>query len=323
MTTTIKKISNWSEYNNSLIRRGRFSIWVTKEIMENWRAVEDNSNRGRPKIYSDAVVMLMMTLSEVYSLPYRQTQGLLEELLEKSEYGGKLSVPEYPIMSKRGGDMKEQAYRNGEKAKAIMQKGGGVHIAIDSTGIKIYGENEWKVKTHGQGKRRKWVKLHAVIDIESRQVLASSVSSNDVHDGEEVLKLVDQIRRSGIGVSELYGDGAYHWNEILDELEYRQIKAYIPLPKNATLSAKDDEAHMLSKARDKLLIEQYDAGGVDSWKKSSGYHKRSLIENLFSRLKIIFGERMRCKNPEIRRIRMNLKLHILNVFSSLGLPQYT
>ena len=28
------------------------------------------------------------------------------------------------------------------------------HVVIDSTGIKVYGEGEWKVRQHGVGKRR-------------------------------------------------------------------------------------------------------------------------------------------------------------------------
>ncbi len=38
-------------------------------------------------------------------------------------------------------------------------------VAIDSTGVKVYGANEWKAKLYREGKRRRWKKLHAIIDI--------------------------------------------------------------------------------------------------------------------------------------------------------------
>ncbi|HAS3930664.1 TPA: transposase, partial [Vibrio cholerae] len=38
------------------------------------------------------------------------------------------------------------------------------HLAIDATGLKVYGEGEWKVKKHGtDGKRRVWRKLHLAV----------------------------------------------------------------------------------------------------------------------------------------------------------------
>jgi hypothetical protein len=30
------------------------------------------------------------------------------------------------------------------------------HLVIDSTGLKVFGEGEWKVKKHGKERRRIW-----------------------------------------------------------------------------------------------------------------------------------------------------------------------
>ena len=37
-----------------------------------------------------------------------------------------------------------------------------IHLVVDSTGLKIYGEGEWKVRQHGAGKRRTRRKVHSV-----------------------------------------------------------------------------------------------------------------------------------------------------------------
>ncbi|MDE5068577.1 MAG: hypothetical protein O4861_18620 [Trichodesmium sp. St16_bin4-tuft] len=29
-----------------------------------------------------------------------------------------------------------------------------IYLVVDSTGVKVYGEGEWKTRTHGVGKRR-------------------------------------------------------------------------------------------------------------------------------------------------------------------------
>ncbi|MDI5424923.1 MOSC domain-containing protein, partial [Salmonella enterica subsp. enterica serovar Kentucky] len=34
------------------------------------------------------------------------------------------------------------------------------HLVIDSTGLKVFGEGEWKVRKHGKERRRIWRKLH-------------------------------------------------------------------------------------------------------------------------------------------------------------------
>ncbi|MBL4557801.1 MAG: transposase [Rhodobacteraceae bacterium] len=39
-----------------------------------------------------------------------------------------------------------------------------MHLAVDATGLKVYGEGEWKVRVHGKDKRRVWRKLHLAVD---------------------------------------------------------------------------------------------------------------------------------------------------------------
>jgi len=44
-------------------------------------------------------------------------------------------------------------------------------VLIDASGIKVYGEGEWKVKVHGASKRRKWIKLHIAIDAKTQEII--------------------------------------------------------------------------------------------------------------------------------------------------------
>ena len=44
------------------------------------------------------------------------------------------------------------------------RKRGAVHLVVDSTGLKVFGEGEWKVRQHGWSKRRLWRKLHLAVD---------------------------------------------------------------------------------------------------------------------------------------------------------------
>ena len=101
---------------------------------------------------------------------------------------GDLKVPTYPILSKRGKklDLKDSF----EEIKKLKNEGEKINIIVDSTGIKVCGENECKVRTHGKGKKRKWVKLHAAIDKDTRQIVSSTVTDNDTHDGKEFCEII-------------------------------------------------------------------------------------------------------------------------------------
>jgi len=53
---------------------------------------------------------------------------------------------------------------------------------MDSTGLKIYGEGKWKVRTHGKSKRRIWRKLHRTMDRHSGEIQAAELTEAEVSD---------------------------------------------------------------------------------------------------------------------------------------------
>ncbi|TOF79642.1 transposase, partial [Vibrio parahaemolyticus] len=66
------------------------------------------------------------------------------------------------------------------KTRGVIQ-----HLAIDATGLKVYGEGEWKVKKHGtDGKHRVWRKLHLVVDTSTHEIVAAELSLSNVTDAE-------------------------------------------------------------------------------------------------------------------------------------------
>ena len=54
------------------------------------------------------------------------------------------------------------------------------HLVIDSTGLKVFGEGEWKVKKHGQEKRRVWRKLHLAVDAGTHEVICAALVKAEV-----------------------------------------------------------------------------------------------------------------------------------------------
>ncbi|MFX5701231.1 transposase, partial [Acinetobacter baumannii] len=69
----------------------------------------------------------------------------------------------------------------------------GLHLLVDSTGLKFLGEGEWKRKKHQPEYRRQWRKLHIGIDAETLQIRAVQLSTNNVSDSQVLGDLLDQI----------------------------------------------------------------------------------------------------------------------------------
>src|SRR5215216_7906188 len=67
------------------------------------------------------------------------------------------------------------------------------HLVVDSTGVKVYGEGEWKVRQHGISKRRTWRKIHFCIDEATLEVLGAEASTNDLTDAEALTDILPDI----------------------------------------------------------------------------------------------------------------------------------
>ena len=74
---------------------------------------------------------------------------------------------------------------------------------VDSTGVKVYGEGEWKTKVHGVSKRRTWRKLHLGVNEATGEIVSGVVTTNDVSDSSRGDKPVESYIYNGICLQEL------------------------------------------------------------------------------------------------------------------------
>lgn len=148
MGKSLHPITNWSQYNKSLISCGSLTFWVDASAMDNWFHHDHHGRRGRSQLYTDQTLSTFLMLKGIFSLSLRATQGLLDSLFELMNVP--LCAPDYSGVSKRARLVKV-AYRH-------PSKGTITDLVIDSTGLKVFGEGEWKVRKHGAEKRRVWHK---------------------------------------------------------------------------------------------------------------------------------------------------------------------
>jgi hypothetical protein len=186
---------------------------------------------------------------------------------------------------------------------------------IDSTGVKVYGEGEWKVRQHGVGKRRTWLKLHFCVDEATLEIVSVVTSTNDVSDAEALSDLLQDVPGT---IEQVSADGAYDQRKCYDTLNKHGSKAAIPPRKGAKIWR-----HANSKAerhvRDENLRRIRKIGRKE-WKRESNYHRRSLAETQVFRFKTIFGDRLQTRQIDNQFKELMLKSAILNRMTHLGMP---
>ena len=301
----VYRVRNRNKYNKALIQRGSINFWISKTFIQKWHAVGKSGKRGRPQNYADIAIISMLTIKTVFHLPYRATKGFMKSLA----LFGKLpiSIPCYTTLCRRQQTLCVQLPK--------VNNGGPLNVVVDSTGLKIFGEGEWKVRKHGYSKRRTWRKIHLAIDADSQGIEAMECTTNNIADSQVLPRLLEQID-SPLGY--VCGDGAYDAHENYVAIEKRNAKAIIPPRCNGKI-----KQHANNKSpplpRDKN-IRAIRKQGLKKWKQQSGYHRRSLAETAMFRLKTIFGNQLTSRKFDNQLVEAIIKCRALNFMTELGMP---
>lgn len=300
------KLINWGAYNEGLKQRGGINIWINEEMLRQWNQAGKSGKRGRQKKYNDLAILCCLVVRKVYHLPLRQCEGLVSSFFKMM--GISMSVPDYTTLCRRASMLEIQLNQ-------LERKGQVVDIAIDSTGLKVYGEGEWKVRKHGWNKYRTWMKLHVGIDTSSQQIAVSALTTHSVDDAEPVKAMLEEVLKDK-EIKSFVGDGAYDKEKVYKQLSEKEILPIIPTQHNAKKSKKNKP---WLQSRDKT-IEEIKQWGKKEWKKRAGYHKRSLAETVMYRYKTIIGDKLKSRKQNNQATEIKISCLILNKMLLLAKP---
>ena len=302
------RVRNWKDYNRSLINRGNLTIWFSEDAIKSWyQKPQKNKKRGRVCLYSDAYIELALTIRTLFRLPLRATQGFLEGLVFM--LGLNLQVSHYSRLSRRAGELNIQLNTLKNAGKNPTD------LVIDSTGLKIFGEGEWKMRTHGKQKRRTWRKYHVSVDPATHEVTAIELTEATVHDCTVLPTLLSTQKNIG----KIYADGAYSFKQGFDAIAQSGGTPSIPVRSGTTAVRKNPSPGQV--LRNELLEEIREAGGRIAWKKTSDHHRRSLVETHMFRLKTILGGTLRGRGYYNQQAEAKIMANILNKMTNLGMPK--
>jgi hypothetical protein len=296
------KVTNWSEYNNALKQRGSLTIWFSEEAISSWE-YQGKRKPGGKIVYSDLAIQTCLIIKQIYHLKLRQTEGFLESLVTLS--GLSLPIPDYSSLCRRARELNIclKQFKEGEN----------ISIIVDSTGLKVFGEGEWKVRKYGWSKYRTWRKLHIGLDPATQEIVAVKLTENNVDDAEVVPDLLDGISSH---IKSFTGDGAYDKNKVRKVLALEDIIEIIPPQHNAVLSKNEGGTSL---PRDEAIKKIKEIGRTE-WKKQTGYHKRSLVEVGMYRYKTIIGDKISSRRFENEVTEVKIGCLILNRMTRLGMP---
>lgn len=299
------RVRNWKDYNKSLVKRGNIMLWLNEEVVKQWQKPAVSGKRGRPEKYPAAVIECALTLRALFKLPFRATQGLLESLTSMLSLA--VEVPDYTTLNKRQKGLKirlkKQPLKDDEKTD----------IVVDSSGLKVYGEGEWKVRQHGKGRRRTWRKIHLAVNAKEFEIVGAMLTESSCHDGEVLPCLLASIDTPH---DKIIGDGAYDHQANYQYLAEHNISAIIPPRHDAKITQHGNSNHK-PLVRDQAIrfIRRH---GRKQWKQASGYHVRSLAETMMYCFKTEFGDKLQNRLFNTQALEVGIKCNILNEFRMLG-----
>ena len=301
------RIRNWAAYNASLVQRGSITFWISEDVINAWEAQSDGPRkRGGQKLYSDMAIECMLTIRAVFHLPLRAVEGFVRSLFELMDLN--LPVPDYSTVCKRAKHLTVNL--------PPTASDGPIHVVVDSTGLKIFGEGEWKVRKHGYSKRRTWRKLHLGVDSATHEIQAVVLTEASVDDAEVASDLLDQTSEP---IEQFSADGAYDKRKVYSACEKRKIpKIAIPPRRDARIWQHGNCAAP-PLPRDENL-RQIRKMGRRRWKQVSGYHQRSLAETAVFRFKTVFGDHLQSRALPQQVTEAAIKCAALNRMTQLGMP---
>ena len=305
----VYRVRNWSAYEAGLKQRGSLTVWCSPQAVEAWY-YQGPLQQGAQYTFSAVAIQTALTLRLIYHLPLRQTEGFLTSVL--ALMGLDLQVPDHTTWSRRQADLAVDL--------PPQRTDSPMHLVVDSTGLKVYGEGEWKVRQHGWTKRRTWRKLHLGLNEATGEIVAQALTTNRRDDASQVEPLLEQVEASVVALG---GDGGYDKRKVFDALaapdQGRPIRPIIVPRKDAKIQQHGNtNAEPLPRDETIRAIRQR---GRRGWKNDSGYHRRSIAETQIGRYKQILGDTVRARTLPNQQTETRVGCAVLNRLLALAKPE--
>ena len=168
---------------------------------------------GAPFQYADSFFAALAAVKSMIHIPYRNLMGMIMEVLKDEK------VPHYTTIYRRIQSLDVQT--NGGTVTVTGGKGTAIRFAVDSTGLKQHNRGEW-IRQRWKV-RRGFVKMHVLVDVDTKKILAVRVTDDRTGDSPMFIPLLDDALENCVRAADpasesghangstkcsMYGDGA-------------------------------------------------------------------------------------------------------------------
>lgn len=309
----VYKVTNWTEYNKSLRKRGALSLYFPYGNLESQFFNSECYIRGvsgRQATYKQAYVEVIYTFYRLFCWGMRQITGYFEDLWKTKNLS--IPTPSFGHLSDLFAAVPLKTKQYCDKLVKRINNGESIELILDSTGMRFGKASHWYETKYGKPCDNKpWRKLHLAIDPEmnTHSVEITDYEASDI--GEMSNLIPDE--RSGVKIESVTADGAYYSIGGVQKLHERGITPVIPPPSHAVVHGADD-----TKWHDKIVQYIKDKGTVYAFHKKYGYGKRALVEAQISRIKRCIGTSFLTQKIESQKNEGIIIGNIINRWNSFG-----
>jgi transposase len=293
-----RKARNWKIINEKLVQRGEIDYYLDFLISWDEELLAMNQKKvGRPFEYPNSLIFIAKMLRLQFSMDYRSLEGVLRTL-------GRLVHFQVPDFSTIWARLDKIDLRDYLPQKEFTSK---MVLSVDASGIKVDEYSDWmRHKWQDKAKKRRgWIKMHIIVDVESHTAIDVKVTKEDVGDQEAFIPLVQSAINLGVDIKQVQGDGIFDTKEIHNFLAKNKLEPGIPPRKNASRKARGSAARAAE-------IRMYQDYGEKVWKLIRQYHRRPAVERTFSAFKQLFGDTVMARKWERIVDEIQSKYWILN-----------
>lgn len=254
----------------------------------------NKGKKGRPFQFGDLMVKWISEVMSLLSLDFRKAAGLTAGIFA---YAG-LESPSYSRLYERfvmamGAEFLIAPVTDARILFRYVMAHPGSRVrrlAIDSTGLNLSNCTMWREHKWGVGPaNRGWLKMHSITDIDTNELVAVIVTTDDTGDCGMLPYLTGMLVKGDVKFDVLYGDGAYgtveNFNNVCEELGCRFVTSFKSntRPKDLGCASRGKAARLWCSLPYK------------EWVKETGYGVRWKVESAFSDFKRIISEHVKAR----------------------------
>jgi IS5 family transposase len=289
---------DWDSVDERLVRRGE--LLLSLDFLERYDDELGAMNRGkegRPFALTHSHVVFLAVVRYLFGFPYRQLEGFTRAL---NRLVPRLPSADYSGLRRRILDLDLSLY------EALKLSDEPIVVAVDSTGVRVHKAGGWVERKHG--KKKRYVKIHLAVDVETKAALAMIITTDGTHDSRAFPELLKKTE-SHVTVSKAIMDGAYDSSKVYKLLEHKGIEAVIKPRRNSRLDTPSEPR--------RRAVAMHKSLGHKQWAELKDYGKRWSVETAYSTFKRTFGEFCTSKTMSNIEKEMMTKAYIYNTLINL------